>query len=235
MIRDVDSFFDKVDFVVRVTILGGEPFMYGQLPALLDHICSNHRNKYGTLGILTNGTILPNLDTLQAIKRYRADVSISDYGKLSRNIDPLCSKLWETRIPFSIDDNITWRDWRRIVGEGDDGYAQSVFDVCTCNCNTVMNGKFYCCPFLAHGDALSAIPYDASNGVDLLEAGTDRTMLRNYKYLKKAPDGCRYCSGSDPSASPVAASIQVSAPLQYQRYDEAILNAVVETEDAEWN
>ncbi|MBD5116140.1 MAG: radical SAM protein [Ruminococcaceae bacterium] len=94
----VRKYFNIVDYVKIFVISGGEPLLYKELPNLLNELLQ-YKERFGRVEIITNGTILPSEDLLNAIKKYDCNslkFIIDDYGdNLSRmfsEITALCDK-----------------------------------------------------------------------------------------------------------------------------------------------
>jgi uncharacterized radical SAM superfamily Fe-S cluster-containing enzyme len=62
----IDNFLRGTDEVLHFNLVGGEPFLYKDLPAILEHLNKNDKIKH--VSLFTNGTILPNENVLKALK-----------------------------------------------------------------------------------------------------------------------------------------------------------------------
>ena len=47
LIKDIDLLFSKVDYVFKLKLLGGEGFLYPDLPTYVDYIYNNYRDRIG--------------------------------------------------------------------------------------------------------------------------------------------------------------------------------------------
>lgn len=90
MIKGVDRFFDCMGEVELFTLSGGEPLLHPQLLKFIDH-CRHYTDKMQKFEIITNGTIVPSNNILEALARTdKVDIMIDDYGPaLSHNADTL--------------------------------------------------------------------------------------------------------------------------------------------------
>lgn len=77
--EDFDALFKYVDYVFCYTLLGGEPFLYKQIGEFVQYLAESYRDKIGTIKIITNGTLLPKQETLDALRKFNVWVSVSDY------------------------------------------------------------------------------------------------------------------------------------------------------------
>lgn len=91
----VDKLFKYTDHFGDFSLSGGEPLMHKNFSTLLQYVLE-FKEKYDRLLILTNGTLLPNKDTINIIKEHGIDkvqFNISNYGKVSQNVDKLVKLL----------------------------------------------------------------------------------------------------------------------------------------------
>ena len=76
------SFLEKVDFIRRVFLTGGETFLYNDLNQLLTYLLDKKEyisRKCGCISVITNGTLLPSNETVRLLKENDFFVFISDY------------------------------------------------------------------------------------------------------------------------------------------------------------
>ena len=95
----------------KLTVTGGEPFLYPDLDQFIRHL-KNYYKQIGTLEIITNGSIIPNSNFLEAAKDFGPNVSflIDNYGS------DLSSKAQEVaKLLFSLNLQSTIRNY---TGEG---------------------------------------------------------------------------------------------------------------------
>lgn len=80
----LDSLFGVIDCVKNVRIIGGEPLLFKDIAKVVEYL--DKESKVKSFNIVTNGTIKPKQDLLQALcKSCKCSVTISDYS-LSPNI-----------------------------------------------------------------------------------------------------------------------------------------------------
>jgi hypothetical protein len=208
-----------ISYVYKIKIIGGEPFMNGELHKLLLFI-RKYRRRYLRILIITNGTIVPQEGVLRVIKKTKARVRISDYGTLSVNRDKLAAALSEYKIPYEIT-NPVWTAVSQLVdGRGvSDEEAARKWRECAAGCNHIRGGRFYYCPFLASADRLGAIPHDARNYVDLLDGATTGETIKRYKSKENVPPGCGWCSGGSGELPEIPVAKQLKEPLGYAEYE----------------
>lgn len=76
----VNTFFDKVDYVERISIIGGEPFLYPYLGEYVKYILKTYSNQFGKIVIVTNGTVIPQTELLEILSGEKVFIEISDYS-----------------------------------------------------------------------------------------------------------------------------------------------------------
>lgn len=74
---DIDKFFDAMDSVGTVTVMGGEPFMHPQLSGIIQKLLT--KNNFGLISIATSGTYPIKMEQLKGLNDKRVNVSFSNY------------------------------------------------------------------------------------------------------------------------------------------------------------
>lgn len=75
--EDIDAFFDTVDSVGTITVMGGEPFMHPDLSEIIEHLCT--KKNFGLISIATSGTYPIEQAQLKGLHDPRVNVSFSNY------------------------------------------------------------------------------------------------------------------------------------------------------------
>lgn len=112
--ENVDIYFACVDYLLDLDVVGGEPFLYRNLNEFIRYIGENYRNRIGYIGLITNGMIVPEEETLELLSKYAMDVSISDYSEdieYKHQIEKLCEKLEQYDISYMRNKQIDWFDF----------------------------------------------------------------------------------------------------------------------------
>lgn len=194
--HDIDALLSKVDFIRDIHILGGEPFLYPQLSEYLTYL-RKYRSNIGSLYLITNGTVVPKQEVIDALAESEVLVRISDYKEKSWQKEALIKALDVNGVMSQVTD-YPWTYENQLVYD-DTRTPQQKFDCCFAkrfnNCLT--NGKIYYCDFLANAEKLEMVPYDADNGITL--DGASGADIISYLQKSDAPLGCTYCGGHDHS------------------------------------
>lgn len=190
-LADVIKLKEKLSFILRFYILGGEPFLN---PEISDYIQEIRKIMPETqLYIVTNGLLIEELsgDVLQCIKDNRVCVSISEYAPTHKKINNICwildsyKILYEIReisykekfcLPLSLSDHSKYP--RTCISNG---------------CITIWNGKIARCPQLMYISYFNnyfnvKLPEDGVISLDNCIAGEE--LL---EFLKKEIPLCKHC------------------------------------------
>ena len=188
------------------------------------------KNPEAEIFIYTNATISPKDEQLESFQGKNVNFIITDYGKLSRNIDKAIEKLTRYNISFDRQPADNWTDCSSIKHHKRSfSQLEEVFKQCCVKyIYTLLHGKIYRCPFIANAANLNAIPDNPANYVNLLSNQNNvKQQIRRLVKVAKFFPACDYCDGRpyDPSSKLgydgkgiIPAGEQVSSPLSYQVY-----------------
>lgn len=149
---DVDLLFSKVDYVRKFKILGGEAFLYPDIKEYVDYVCERYGDRIESIRIGTNGTINPNKEIIDMLKRNHVVVDISDYmvtlGKRSKlqDVITVCKDNG-----VEVDIKRTGEQWldmgfpNNIPLSRNEEQLQKHFNRCAFYCRDFWNGKFWFC------------------------------------------------------------------------------------------
>lgn len=77
--EDIDKFFDAMDSVGTVTVMGGEPFMHPDLSKIVRKLLT--KENFGLVSIATSGTYPIKEEQLEGLNDKRVNISFSNYEK----------------------------------------------------------------------------------------------------------------------------------------------------------
>ena len=148
--NDLNSYFNKVDFVSVFHLVGGEPLFSPYVAKVLNLINKKYKKKIGYLFLTTNGTIEPKEDVLKAMKQINIDIHISDYTKhinYLRKLNNVKDRLTKNNINFLIRKYETWTDFGDPTTEKFKTTKESIehFDSCSAPFRGLHNSKYYYC------------------------------------------------------------------------------------------
>jgi|TARA_Y100000294_G_scaffold177966_1_gene205982 hypothetical protein len=220
---------ENVDDIAEFRVIGGEPLMNKGWAHIVNGI--NKKNAERQIFIYTNGTIEPKDEQLETFRGKNVNFIITDYGKLSRNINKLTEKLTKHGISYVSKPADNWvdcssiRHHKRTVSELKDVFKQC----CVKYIYTILHGRLYRCPFIANAANLNAIPNNLENYVDLFSKTNNvKQKIRNLVKMTKFFPACDFCDGRpyNPSSTKgydgkgmISGGIQTSKPLPYKLYN----------------
>lgn len=216
----VDRFLEVVDSVTELRPIGGEPFINPNMYKILEWY-HNHP-KIGSLDVYTNGTIIPDARTMEALKYKKVKVHVSDYNGVNiERLEKVIEALDKENIKYSVRKYEEWSVGGNLRKRGyTNAQMEEVFSKCfMTNCYSFLKSKFYGCPRAAHGMNMGAIPDNAYDYVDFADENKTNeelkqqliSLTRNRKLLAS----CNYCDGQNNHVPGVLPAIQAKKPLEW--------------------
>lgn len=114
MKKDIDRLAQFVDYVFLYSFLGGEPFLNRELKNIVEYVGTKYNERIGKLALTTNGTLIPDVETLKTLKQYQVHISISDYTEqvpYEKKLIQLIETLDEYGIPYTRNKMTEWKDF----------------------------------------------------------------------------------------------------------------------------
>ncbi len=177
IIESIDNTFRYIDYCEEFHVVGGEPLLHPQLSEVLEYLGTHYRTNIDTIVIVTNGTILPKEDLLDALKRWNVRVEISDYRKSSaksvtQKVDEIEAVLKQHCITYLLRPMTEWNDY---CGDCNDGTVPSsdaltaTFDICPCAGQTlsIHGQKAYICSRSSVAEAFGLTEKNSGNAISL--------------------------------------------------------------------
>jgi molybdenum cofactor biosynthesis enzyme MoaA len=98
--RFIDSMTDKK--IGIVSIGGGEPFLHPQLPKFIESF-SAYSDRISLLEIVTNGTVIPRQELLDALRSQKVNVLLDNYGpELSVRLNEVRALFDENKVEYRL-------------------------------------------------------------------------------------------------------------------------------------
>ena len=220
LMKSIEKLFGTVGHIREVRIIGGEPLLYKKIDLVIKKLL-NYKN-YDKIFIYTNGTIVFKDEKMKVFKNDKILFKISNYGKVSRNVDRLEASLNNLNIKFITEKVKTWQDCAKIEKyERDEKLTKFIFGNCCENQGlTLLHGKLYTCPFAANATNLGAIPKKENDTLDIhtQEKNVLKDNLKNFYFEKEYISACNFCNGRDHNVGKVEAAIQTKNPLEFKRF-----------------
>lgn len=192
MKEDIDLLLNYVDYIFWYNFLGGEPFLNKELKDIIAYVGETYPNKVERMGITTNGTIIPDAETLMQLKKYNVMVSISDYTEnvsYTKKMQKVMDKLDEWGISLKRNIMTEWKDF----GFPEDPFHWGEDGVCEHmkNCSPLFHGindkKLYYCHVVWSAEKAGIYTVPDSDYIDLTQLECSREEDK-----RKVS---RYCAG----------------------------------------
>ena len=231
ILKALDKLYENVDYISEFRVIGGEPLMNKGWADVVNGI--SDKNPEAKIFVYTNATISPKDDHLKSFYGKKVNFTITDYGKLSKNVNKMIEKLDYYNISYNRSPPENWVDCSRIhqhkrsVSKLEEVFKQC----CSTQLYTLLNGRLYTCPFIANAYTLKAVPNNSADYIELLsETETDNfnKKIRNFIKGRKFFPACDFCDGRpyDPSSSVgydgrgmIEGGLQVAKPVPYKIFD----------------
>lgn len=201
---DLQQIFNSIHRVKKIQIQGGEPFLYSQLPELLDFTRSS--GKVDIITVATNGTIIPTEDVLQSMKRNHVRVRISNYPNTpQKTVTQLMKRLEEYGLDiwiyeFASDDSM-WYDMGGISAAPpatDEEAVQQRFLSCPFrDCFTLENGKVSRCGRAVMAELLQGFTPRKKDLLPVTQEKDFSSKLWEYLSAMSYMEACRHCYGAE--------------------------------------
>lgn len=200
IIHALDRFFSCVDRVVRVNVIGGEPFLYPHLAEVVNYL--NSKDQVIRVVFPTNGTVVPDNDWLyEVLKHPKNHVRISHYEAYDKKAGKMLEKLVQKGIDHSVKQfgvhDYLWYDFggfefrNRSQEEVEQQYAK-----CAVEWYSLYRGRLYPCPRAAHAIDLGLLEADG-NYVDCIDESIPlnelKAQLQHFVYDRKYHPACFHC------------------------------------------
>ncbi|MCI9036925.1 MAG: hypothetical protein HFF80_04095 [Oscillospiraceae bacterium] len=206
--REVDQVFSCVDYIGLIHVSGGEPFLYPHLAELLAYIDGNYRDQIGTLGTVTNCSVIPDEKLCRALLDHRIFVELDDYTAAVPSLAEPLQKIRETmethQISFKINHPVTWidafppRQPYQLLGDEE---LMERFRRCANPFMELRNGRLYSCNYMGYAVTAGLIP-DCLEDVYCLDGFSPvrekrRELLEfRMKFNQRGyVEFCKYCNG----------------------------------------
>jgi MoaA/NifB/PqqE/SkfB family radical SAM enzyme len=199
--RDVDILFSNIDYVLEFGIAGGEILLCRDLEKYIEYVMDHYADQIGNCTFLTNGTILPNENIIEVLKKYNMRVDVSNYCTVknwNRQYEKLKELISKNGIPIKTINYTNWVEmgWHQKKYKE---HTDHLFDSCGMQCRVVRNGMLnYCVHGMTANDALYQM--DISEDEFDLSSNDERKKYQLVEYhLGFNKNGslktCHYCNG----------------------------------------
>ncbi|WAJ24094.1 radical SAM protein [Lacrimispora xylanolytica] len=205
--KNFDLLFERIDFVFEIGLLGGEPLLNREINDVIEYLFEEYANKFGSICITTNGTLIPPESTLKIFEKYNVIVIISEYkyANIQRGkIEELTDILNKREIIFVVRKDLVWSEF------GFPSVPMNILDhkvkdhmmKCDPGWRGLNDGKFFFCNVAWSADKAGLFSLDEKDYINLSDLKpndkSDKIKLLEYslgiipsKYLSF----CKVCGG----------------------------------------
>jgi len=203
--NDVDAMFCHLDYIVHICLNVGESMLNPKTSVeICSYIHANYSDRYYRLSVITNGSIIPDDETLISFAKSETILSISTYASSESTAKILVQKCEELDVPFVINTTSSIENW---VEVGDPRILQDDKEEkigkwgCWTGGIALHNGHLYMCALQAWAEQVMNIgsihPGDA---FDLNKPKTNETNKDLYRVISSQPASgyishCMRCNG----------------------------------------
>lgn len=196
LVQDIQALLSCVDYIYAVLLSGGEVFLHPDLAEII-RACADP-GKIGGICIITNGTVIPDAETLAALGEAKVTVLISKYApELQPDVERLKSILKENGIHYLHECGTSWSDMGEFGGLKE-GSAKRRFSVCVQQlCLICFSGKLHLCGQSALLMEEGLHPGNEDEYIDL-RAVRPAEFRGQWEKLrrKRVISACSYCLGT---------------------------------------
>ena len=146
--KNFDIFFESVDYVYEYTLLGGEPLLHKSIAEIISYLGNRYGKRIGRINLISNGTVIPNNDVIDILKKYHVTIHISDYTcsvDYKEILAKLQKKFLANDIEYYVIPNNTWKDviYQREGFQTDNPRRHML--LCGHSTHSVADGRLYWC------------------------------------------------------------------------------------------
>ena len=149
--NDLKKLLSSVDYIVKVNILGGEPFLYGKLDELLMELTAFE--KVGYFMIISNTTVVPKDSTCEILRNPKFYVQYNNYGVSSTREEEILEKMERFQISYGIVSSKKWYDYGTLQKQffSEEKLTENYQKCEFADCKALMQGELHTCAFHKHG------------------------------------------------------------------------------------
>ena len=114
ILTDLELIFRYVDYIVSYKLLGGEPLINHGLTDMIKQIGSRYGDRIGSIGVITNGTIIPDDELINISKKYDIKYDFSDYTDVvdyKKRFDKAVVAVSDAGLRYQVNRSLRWCDF----------------------------------------------------------------------------------------------------------------------------
>lgn len=178
ILEDLELLFRHVDYIVAYRILGGEPLINNELEDMIKQIGDRYGNRIGNIGIITNGTILPDEKLIETSKKYNVKFDFSDYTDVidyKKRFDESVKIVSGAGLRYSVNRSLRWCDFGFPVNNRMYDFDKVREHMLSCGpiFHGLNDGRYYYCHVSWSADKAKLLKNVPDDYVDLRKLGDD--------------------------------------------------------------
>lgn len=178
ILEDLELLFRHVDYIVAYEILGGEPLINGELADMIRQIGDRYGNRIGNIGIITNGTLLPDEQLIEISKKYNVKYDFSDYTDIvdyKKRFDAAVKIVSDAGLRYSVNRSLRWCDFGFPVNNRMYDFDKVREHMLSCGpiFHGLNDGRYYYCHVSWSADKAKLLKNVPDDYVDLRKLGDD--------------------------------------------------------------
>lgn len=148
--RNVDLLFERIDYVVHLGLIGGEPTINPEFPKVIEYLYKNYATQFGKITFTSNGTVIPSKETMSILKKYHVLMEISNYSiddRYIERLEQLKRVLQDNNVEYSVRPSLIWCDFGfpEKIHKRNENQMKEHLALCRPEWNGLNDGKFYYC------------------------------------------------------------------------------------------
>lgn len=178
ILEDLELLFRHVDYIVAYEILGGEPLINGELADMIRQIGDRYGNRIGNIGIITNGTLLPDEQLIEISKKYNVKYDFSDYTDIvdyKKRFDAAVKIVSDAGLRYSVNRSLRWCDFGFPVNNRMYDFDKVREHMLSCGpiFHGLNDGKYYYCHVSWSADKAKLLKNVSDDYIDLRTLNDD--------------------------------------------------------------
>ncbi len=153
ILKDFEGYFKVVDYVASWSIIGGEPLINKRLPQIIESVFEKYGNHIGYIQIISNGSLVPDKELLDVMKKTNARMRLSDYTHVlpyQKKLEEVKQCLKENGIPYDMSVYEQWFDLGINTSDipefsGSTADTARHMRLCATGCHQLNDEKFFFC------------------------------------------------------------------------------------------
>lgn len=178
ILEDLELLFRHVDYIVAYRILGGEPLINNELEDMIKQIGDRYGDRIGNIGIITNGTLLPDEKLIETSKKYNVKFDFSDYTDVvdyKKRFDESVKIVSDAGLRYSVNRSLRWCDFGFPVNNRMYDFDKVREHMLSCGpiFHGLNDGRYYYCHVSWSADKAKLLKNVPDDYVDLRKLGDD--------------------------------------------------------------